>query len=513
MERVGIVGGGIGGLAVAWNLYYQYIGAGLTPDINVFEASGRFGGNADTKHFSFGKGPGNETEPLLRWADMGVNDFNIPAYRKIVEVMKEIKYTKENGNYRTLEDSTTYYDTKGNAFTANSTKSGAQDPWWDTAMPKTLSDTVQEFMTIAGADLNDKKTAKHYHDYTLKRYIDEKMQDNPHWDKRLGTDVIYPRVNGMYFTSSITGPTEMPWAAVMHYYHIQEGIGSGKADRNYFVGGSSTWIDALVKYMEKLPGMTLHLDRKVTVTPNPDETGYDVTNQTSDGKYESLFCRYVCLATPADNALQLMKSYYLAVENKTGTEGLPRAAASILAAVKYETAISVAHTDSRLMPVNRNAWSTYNIVKHEPDAVGLKPYVINYVANRHQNDAANETFNKFGSPEFFLSINPHIPISKDKVLVDTNGEPAIANLKHFVFDFDCMQAQTDIKAQQGKAGIYYASGWTAGSGLHIECWQQGIDVAEMIMKSVRAGKEVVEEQTQTRDEYIMSRLLVAGSHD
>jgi len=106
-------------LAVAWNLYHKLKDAGITPDINVFEANSRFGGNADTKKFNFGKGPGSEDKDLIRWADMGVNDFNIPAYKNIVEVMKQIGYTKENGNFRALEDSTTYYDTKGNAFTAN----------------------------------------------------------------------------------------------------------------------------------------------------------------------------------------------------------------------------------------------------------------------------------------------------------------------------------------------------------------------------------------------------------
>jgi len=73
LDRIGIIGGGVGGLAVAWNLYYKLKNAGITPDINVFEANSRFGGNADTKKFNFGKGPGSEDKDLLRWADMGVN--------------------------------------------------------------------------------------------------------------------------------------------------------------------------------------------------------------------------------------------------------------------------------------------------------------------------------------------------------------------------------------------------------------------------------------------------------
>ena len=505
MDRIGIIGGGVGGLAVAWNLYYKLKDAGITPDINVFEANSRFGGNADTKTFNFGKGPGSEDKDLIRWADMGVNDFNIPAYKNIVEVMKQIGYTKENGNFRALEDSTTYYDTKGNAFTANSTPDGKPDPWWGTAMPADLASSVADFMEVAGKDFTDFK----YHDYTVEQYIDE-MSPKHKWHPDLGPKVIYPRINGMYFTSSVTGPRAMPFVAVMHYYHIQEGVGGGKADRNYFVNGSSTWIDALVAYMEKWPGMTLHLNRKVWATPSETGPGYEVRNETKDGDTDRLYCRYICLATPADSALQVMAS---TGATDPATTGLPQQVSNILSQVKYETAVSVAHTDTRLLPVERNAWSTYNIVIHEPGSVALKPYVINYVANRHQNDAANPEFNKFGSPEFFLSINPHIPISKDKVLTDTDGNPAVANLRHFVFDFDCMTAQYLIKSWQGKNNIFYASGWTAGSGLHTECWTQGEDVAGWILKAVQSeAEEVVQEQTQSKADFITSRLIAAGAH-
>ncbi|KIN63522.1 hypothetical protein Z946_2394 [Sulfitobacter noctilucicola] len=177
------------------------------------------------------------------------------------------------------------------------------------------------------------------------------------------------------------------------------------------------------------------------------EPGYAVWSYNAEKKIEILNCRYICLATPADDALRLMVGT-AELEAESPTPSLPREASNIMSQIKYETAVSVAHTDSRLLPVNRNMWCTYNIVVHDPCSVALKPYVINYVANRHQNDGANEEFNKFGSPEFFLSVNPHMPVIDKHILKDENGEPAVANLKHFVFDFDCMQAQADIAGPQ-----------------------------------------------------------------
>ena len=499
--KVGIIGGGVGGLAVAWNLHIASNGG---VEIHVFEANDRFGGNADTLHFDFGNGPGFETKPLRRWADMGVNDFNTVAYENIVRVMDKIGYTKANGDYRALEDSTTYYNTKGHAMTDNKTANGAADPWWGTAMPKALAESAASFMT-KGADDAEKAA---FHDMTMEEYINYGT-DKYGWDPRLGPEVIYPRVNGMYFTSGPLGPRSMPFAAVMHYYKIQEGAG-GKADRNYFVGGSSTWIDALVGYMKaNMPEIHFHTGYKAEVEPiggSGSVGGYEVNNGAPKAT-ESIRCDYICLATPADMALRAMKG-----GTDSSNPGLPQAAANIMAQIKYEVAVSVAHTDARLLPVNRNAWSTYNIVIHEPGSVALKPYVINYVANRHQNDAANPEFNKFGLPEFFLSVNPHIPVSEDKVLKDINGREATANLSHFVFDFDCMQAQTDIEGQQGKNRIFYASGWTHGSGLHTECWTQGVDVAGMIVKHIQSdGASSEQAASGNRAELISGRLAAAAA--
>ncbi len=497
MTTVGIIGGGVGGLAVAWNLCWDKAGnlRDNIPEIHIFEKDRRLGGNAKTMQFDFGNGPGFETTKLTRWADMGVNDFNTAAYQNIVDVMKQIGFTKENGDYRKLEDSTTYYNTKGHAVTANTYEAadGSErlDPWWGTAMSEELYQSVASFMKIAGTDGADPK----FHDYTLEQYIDEQSK-NHNWVKELGPEVVYPRVNGMYFTSGPLGPRSMPFAAVMHYYKIQEGAGSsGPADRNYFVGGADKWIDALVGYMKAhAPQISFHTDFDARVRSDPGTGQYIVSD--ASGVNADVAVSPVVLATPADIALRVFSA------------GLPAAAANAMSLIKYEVAVSVAHTDARLMPVNRNAWSTYNIVIHEPGSVALKPYTIHYVANRHQNDKENPEFNKFGLPEFFVSINPHIPVSPDKVLMDTSTTPptpAVANLSHFTFDFDCMEAQHQIDAQQGIGEIYYASGWTHGSGLHTECWEQGRDVADKILTAAAGGK-AVPPVAKTRADLISSRL-------
>lgn len=494
--RIIVIGGGVGGLSVAYSAAKGFTSG--SPQITVVEAQTRFGGNADTAQFSFGDGPYFESAPFKRWADLGVNDFNTAAYTEIVKVMNTIGFVKGK-DYRNLEDSTSYYSTDGNIYFTDNTipDTDKPDPWWGTAMKDrlpngaALAKSVANFMLVAGKDA----VKPQYASYTIEEYIDE-VSPKYGWDDRLGPLVVYPRINGMYFTSQALGPRKMPFAAVMHYYKIQEGAGGVKADRNYFVGGASAWIEALTKYMTaKMPNVTLKTGFQARVTPISGG-GWTVTDVNSGTE---LVADAVVLATHADQAL------------KTMGDGMPPVAANLLAQISYEDGISVVHTDSRVMPVNRNSWCTYNIVIHEPGSVALKPYVINYVANRHQNDAANPDYDKFGLPEFFVSINPQLPIPEDMVLKDEKGDPAVTNLRHNVFDFACMNTQTEIdNHHQGESGIFYAGGWTRGSGLHEECWLQGQHVAKLL-EGYFQGVPPKPEKPVPHAELITERLRLASA--
>ena len=115
--QIAIIGGGVGGLAVAYNLIKMWpSGKGSLPSVTVYEKSGRFGGNGDTVNVSLGYDMHIFPDPPSydRWADLGVNDFNQTAYVNIVEVMNEIGYT----GYAPLEDSTCYYPLDGSTVFA-----------------------------------------------------------------------------------------------------------------------------------------------------------------------------------------------------------------------------------------------------------------------------------------------------------------------------------------------------------------------------------------------------------
>jgi predicted NAD/FAD-binding protein len=467
--NIAIIGGGIGGLAVAYNIASTWPSSkGPPPTITVYEASNRFGGNGDTVTFDLGYFP-TIPNPIsfTRWADLGVNDFNKTAYTNIVEVMNTIGYT----GYAPLEDTTSYYTLDGSIALVD----GEGLVTLNTMMPEPLSDAVTAFMTQAAQDA----TNPAYANYTIRQYIETVFVNNPAYDGRLGPQIIYPRVNGMYFTDEMA-PSELPLTSVMHYYAIQEGAGGAPAERMYFVGGASSWIEALTSYMRSTMNINLVTNFAAQLQyvgnawqlynspPGVAPTGAPVTPNPD----------VVVVATHADDAAKII------------TGGVPAEVISCLSRVRYLNGMAVAHTFAGMMPPDANAWTTYNILIHQ-EATYLKPYTISYSCNRHQNDGANPEYASFGGPQFFVTLNPPVPIPSQYVLTDkTTGKPAIANLRHNVFDFACQAAQTEIVGYQGNNNLYFAGGWTCGAGLHEECWIQGQKIAAQIVTGTSTNDHV-----------------------
>ena len=467
--NIAIIGGGIGGLAVAYNLAQMAnVNQGTPPSITVYEASDRFGGNGDTVNFQLGTDFNvSPNAPYMRWADLGVNDFNATAYTRIVAVMQQIGYT----DYAPLEDSTSYYTLDGSiAYTQGQTSMWTSPM---TVMPPHLSAASDAFMAQAAIDATDPK----YASFTVRQYIEQVFSSNPAYDADLGPKIIYPRINGMYFTDEIA-PSELPLRAVMHYYAIQEGAGGKPAKRMYFVGGASNWINTLTAYMQNTLGIILvpnfcaaveNVNGAWNLYNAPPGTSPAGTPVTPD---------VVVIATHADDAAKIIRS------------GASAEVLSCLSRVKYLNGMSVAHTFAGMMPPDVNAWSTYNILIHQ-EAAYLKPYTISYVCNRHQNDFANPDYSYFGWPQFFITVNPPVPIPSQYVLTDSvTGKQAIANLRHNVFDFACLSAQNEIQVYQGANNLFFAGGWTIGAGLHEECWHQGELIANQIINGVKTGEHL-----------------------
>lgn len=82
--KIAIVGAGISGLLAAYLLKKKRPDASIT----IFEKDTQVGGNVHTAQLNVGS---SRHSSGLRWADLGVNDFNIATYKNILALLKELR--------------------------------------------------------------------------------------------------------------------------------------------------------------------------------------------------------------------------------------------------------------------------------------------------------------------------------------------------------------------------------------------------------------------------------------
>jgi predicted NAD/FAD-binding protein len=421
--KIAIIGAGVSGLAAA--LYLKRAGQTVV----VFDKAGEVGGNAHTAGLNLGQS--------TRWADLGVNDFNATTYPNLVKLLNEFRV-----GYKPLEDTCSFSTQDGSV-------SYTLDERWNTPMPAGISQEYDRFQKTAPEVLTDPK----YKDYTVARYLAEKG-----YSQDFGRYNIYPRINGMYFAHDTT-PETMPIRGVMHYYTLQEGFGTKEEPRRmYFTDGSSSWLKALAT----ASGATIVLNEEVKVYASSQNV--QVRGRTGQDNFDAVL--FACHANIAQRTLQA---------------GLTGEMASVLGAFDYCSSVGVAHNYSPLLPADKNAWRTYNILIHDNYAQ-LRPYTISYVENLHQNDPQNPPYNHFSEPYFFVTLNPSIAIPDRNVLRSPQGQKAIAYFPHNVFNLDAIAAQEKIPTIQGQNNVYFTGGWTHGAGLQEECLLSAQDVTKLILQ-------------------------------
>ena len=430
--NVAIIGGGVSGLLSA----YMLKGAGHT--VTLFEKAARVGGNMFSVRF--------DMDGAVRFADLAVNDFNAVSYVHITKLLDDLGVP-----YSPLEDSTSYSTADGGFAYTQGRKGGPE-------MPEALRQEYDTFSEKAPHDALDPR----YAGYTVERYLAEKG-----YSEAFARQNLYPRINGMYFVHDLS-PATMPFRAVMQYYMMQEGF-PYEPRRMYFADGASRWAEAL----ENACGAEIL--RGVSVQITAGESGVTVHHPDGDREYDA--CIVAC---HANAALRLFRG------------GLTPEVASVLGAFDYYSSVGVAHTYARILPADARAWAAYNISVREGEE--LRPYSINYVENRHQNDAESPRWNLYETQSFFVSLNPRVPIPEQSILRTIDREPAVAYFPHNALTFDAMAAQDRLWGDaakgdpgvQGRNRVYFTGGWTIEAGLQEQCWHS----ADMVTRLLTGVKDV-----------------------
>ena len=431
-------------MSAAWHLHE----CGF--QVKVFERNGRIGGDVQTIDVMIG---GEK-----RWVDLGVNDFNAKTYRQLATM-----FDKLGVKYRRLEDTECFYTLDGSITYTSDGK-------WGTAPSEAIRRDVARFRR----DAPDVLSNPAYRHALVKEYVRDQCYSNEFIQCNL-----YPRINGMYFSDREDIGSTPLWP-IMRYYSLQEGLnhnGPPQVERMYFVNGSAEWMSKLyAAAIAKFP-IVLNADASIRAGAN----GVTVYTKGHIERFDK-----VVLTQQAWDALRCIK------------DGLTEELAGFLGSFDYCDDPVVVHNYYGVLPPQISAWRTYNIlIPSKPATSG--PYVITYAVNRHQNDASNPRYQRFGTPHFFATVNPPVPIPEAQVLKQPDGSPAKALFRHAVYNLKAVRAQERRSDLQGVNNIYVTGGYARGVGLHEECWIDGMELAAQIHEQLASSPAWQEPAWDGRD--------------
>jgi predicted NAD/FAD-binding protein len=208
-------------------------------------------------------------------------------------------------------------------------------------------------------------------------------------------------------------------------------------------GGSRVYVRRLCQDIEANGGRVLLNTPVLSVTRHVD----GVRIETSKGV--EVFDQ-VIMACHTDQSLALLSDAH------------PQELA-VLAAVRYQPNTAYLHTDERLMPVRKKAWSAWN---YYAGAVqnGKFPVAVTYWLNRLQPLPFDRAV--------MVTLNPPEPPR-------TNDTIAVINYAHPLLDTAAYQAQQALPSIQGLDRVYFAGAW-AGYGFHEDGLKSGLAVANLL---------------------------------
>ena len=203
------------------------------------------------------------------------------------------------------------------------------------------------------------------------------------------------------------------------------------------------------EYIARLTACYADRIRKGAAVRRVQRTGSGVVVTDASGRAERF--DQVVVAAHADQALGML----------AGPTAEER---RLLGAFRYARNHAVLHTDARLMPRRRAAWSSWNYLGQRAREGGERDLCVTYWMNRLQG---------LDDPrQIFSTLNPVRAPAAGSILRSEVYE-------HPLFDAATIAAQRQLWSLQGEGGVWYCGAYF-GAGFHEDGLQAGLAVAEAL---------------------------------
>ena len=405
--KIAVVGSGISGLSAAYYLSKNH-------HVDLFEREDHFGGHSHTIDLTFG------TKKIS--VDIGFIVFNFKTYPNLIKFFNENKIEIEKSDMSfsvSVDDSPFEYCGRGlNGIFSN------RSNLINLRFLRMFFDIIKFYKKFDKFNELDEKI-------TLGDYLKREKVSKEFIDYHL-----IPMVSAIWSMPPYEA-NQMPLKFFLKFFQNHGLFKLKNRPQWYTVSNRSrTYVENI---LSKISGE--HFKNYQVNKIKPNNNGIDLYYGG-----ESEFFNYdkVILATHADEALSIIEDP--SVDEK-----------EILPNFSYKENIAYIHTDEKVMPKNKKAWSSWNssIKKNE-----IEKNSITYWLNLLQNLKCEENI--------FLTLNPYFEIDASKVLKKVK-------FTHPYFDQSALTYQSKLKNLQNKRNILFCGSYF-GYGFHEDGIKSSIEM-------------------------------------
>jgi uncharacterized protein len=414
MQKTAIIGTGIAGMGAAHFLQKH-------TDLTIYEQNDYVGGHTNTVTVD------EDGKPV--YIDTGFMVFNFETYPNLCKLFTEIdapiKKTDMSFSVQHVPTGLEYSGSSINHLFAQR-RNIFNIPYLKMLME------IGRFNKESVKILDDPK----YANYSLGAYIKEfDFSEDMLWK------YLVPMSSAVWSTP-MEQMLDFPAVALIRFFKNHGFLGLDTQHQWYTLqNGSQSYREILIKPFKD----RIHINRKAIKVSR--ENG-KVTVYASDGSQEVFDS--VIIAAHGNQALEMLA-------NPTYEEQ------RLLSNFKYQYNKATLHTDAKIMPKKKLAWSSWNYRIQMQDET-LTPSTIYWMNSLQQVS---------DKKDYFVSINPHNDLDEKKIIMELDYE-------HPLFDVPAINAQAELHKLNETGPIYFCGSYFK-YGFHEDAFASAVNLCSHLL--------------------------------